>query len=438
MEKVVLLMPNTHSEVKLNLKKDPPIGILYIASVLRNAGYDLHVVDAFALNISLDEAVKRVLDLEPNYLGISCNYSPLHNITLKIADEIKAINSSINIFVGGNHATACANELLVQSNNSIDAICLGQGEKSVLAYLNAKKELLDFSTVCGVAYVSGNEIVINEKCSIIEDLDSIPFPAYDLIDMDIYDRYNIIASRGCPFACTYCASNVIVQKFVKYRSAQNILDEVEMLIAEYGEKMFWFSDDTFTANQKFANALMDEIAYRKVQFKWSCLTRVNKTSLKLLEKMKSNGCQYISYGVESGNDQILANMNKMIEKSEIKSAIELTKKANIDVYTFFLIGYPGENTQTIEDTFKLVHEINPTGASFAIVIPLPGTTMWNQLVSTQKIFFDEIEWDYLFATTGRESESERYSAKLASKWCNISEDELIKFYEIGNQIIKDE
>lgn len=434
MKKIVLVMPNTHETVKLNVKKDPPIGILYIAAVLRKADFIVSIVDAFALNLTINETVELVMKENPDYVGISCNYSPLHNITLQISQEIKALMPELKIFVGGNHATASADKLLLQSSGNIDVICMGQGEITALSYVSSVENKMDLSQIQGIAYLEKQKVVQNAMHSILNQLDEIPFPAYDLIDMSIYDRYNIIASRGCPFSCTYCASNVILKRNVKYRSVENIADEIELLLTNYGPKMFWFSDDTFTANIKFATALMDEIERRKLEFEWSCLTRVNDTSIELLKKMKKNGCKYISYGIESGNDQMLLSMNKKITKAEIINTIALTKEAGIDVYTFFLIGYPGETQESVEDSFNLILESKPTGASFAIVIPLPGTEMWKILEERKLIDFESVKWDFLFAKTGTASESERYSAHLAATWCDISEDSLIALYERGNSI----
>lgn len=434
MKKIVLLMPNTHEIINLNVKKDPPIGILYIAAVLRKAGYEVHIIDAFAMNLDIDDTVAKIMLIQPDYVGISCNYSPLHNVTLRIANEIKRKSENINIFVGGNHATASSGKLLLQSKGNIDVICLGQGEKSVLSYITSMDKGTDFTGIPGISYIFDGVEHRNELFEIIENLDELPFPAYDLVDMRMYERYNIIASRGCPYSCTYCASNVIVNRKVRYRSATDIVDEIEMLIKNYGEKMVWFSDDTFTANLKFANSLMDEIEKRKIKFVWSCLTRVNNTSISLIKKMKKNGCRYISYGIESGNNYILSSMNKMITKEEIINTIQLTKEAEIEVYTFFLIGYPGETLKTVEDSFDLIAEAKPDGASFAIVIPLPGTEMWRQLENSNIICFDEIKWDYLFAKTGSYTEYERYSASLASRWCEISEQNLIDLYNRGNNI----
>ncbi len=430
---VVLIMPNVSSEVELNVRKDPPMGILYIAAVLKDHGYKVTVIDAFAENLTIAETVERANAVGPDAVGISCNYSPLHNVTIDLAAAFRKVNTHAVIFTGGNHATATAEYLLNSAAGNIDAVCLGQGERSVLNFLEKVAEKKKFNEIDGIAYLDQHIYHENPRMPLVKHLDDVPFPAYDLVDMKLYDRYNIIAARGCPYQCTYCASNIIVTK-VSYRSAKNIIDEVELLMTQYGDKLFWFSDDTFTANIKFSNQLMDEIEFRGIKFRWSCLTRVNNTSEDLLKRMKRNGCEYISYGVESGNVEILSKMNKHITLDEIKSTIMMTKSVGLKVYAFFLIGYPGETRKSVEDSFELIREIKPDGVSYAVVIPLPGTPMWRELDRMGLIHLNTIKWDFLFAKTGKSSETERYSAEIASTWCQMTADEIIELYEQGNNL----
>lgn len=426
--RVLLIMPNLSWKIDFDVQKDPPMGILSVAAILEKRGLNVGIVDANAGNLSVDAIMQKIQEFKPELIGISCNYSPLNNISLILAQKAKELNSDIIVVLGGNHATASYQYLLKKGMKNIDYIVRGQGEKILLNLINALNSKMKTDEVKGTAYWSNGQIITTANEEILNDLDELPLPAYHLLDMKQYDRYNIISSRGCPYNCNYCASNII-HKRVKYRSPQRIIEEIEHLINNYGYKHFWFSDDTFTSNYKHTSELLDLMIERKLDISWSCLTRVNKTQKDLLEKMKKAKCKYISYGVESGDPDMLKKMDKRIELEEVKNALSLTKQVGIDTYTFFLIGYPGETLESVQKSFDLIKEVKPTGVSFAVVIPLPGTKLWDYLEKNNIISYEEIEWDYLFAKKGQ-GKYENYAAELATRWCNISTEKLIQLTNI--------
>lgn len=431
MLKVALIFPNYILREKFGNPSDQPLGIGYIASELEARGYKVKIVDANANNLSIEDICSIISEFDPNIIGISCNYSPLHNSTLSLSEMLKR-KINVPIVIGGNHASALAEYILNQSN-SIDIVIRGEGERimpQLVKWLENKEKIED---ILGISYKKSDKIYSNPDAPLIENLDSLPLPAYHLLPMDKYSRYNIITSRGCPYNCSYCASNIIFKQKVRYRSPEKVVDEIEFLYKKYGDKYFWFSDDTFTSNTAYLTKLLDEMIKRGISIKWSCVTRVNLVSKDLLEKMKKAGCDYISYGVESGNEKILSEINKKISIIQIKEALELTKKAGIRTYTFFLVGNPNESWETIKDSYRLITNIKPDGASFAVVIPLPGTKMCNELMAKEIINYDDIEWDYLFAKIPG-SNYEEYAASLASKWCELSPPELIKACKIGEAL----
>jgi len=431
MQKVALIFPNYILREKFGNPSDQPLGIGYIASELEARGHKVKIIDANADNLSMEDIVSIIFEFKPNIIGISCNYSPLHNSTLSLSRILKR-KINVPIVIGGNHASALAEYILNQSN-SIDIVIRGEGEEimpKVVEWLENKKNIED---IFGISYKKSDKIYSNPDAPLIENLDSLPFPAYHLLPMEKYSRYNIITSRGCPYNCSYCASNIIFKQKVRHRNPEKVVDEIEFLYKKYGNKYFWFSDDTFTSDTKYLDKLLDEIIKRGLSIKWSCVTRVNLVSKDLLQKMKKAGCDYISYGVESGNEKILSEINKKISIIQIKEALELTKKADIRTFTFFLVGNPNETWETIKDSYKLITEIKPDGASFAVVIPLPGTKMCKDLMARELINYGDIKWDYLFAKIPG-SKYEEYAADLASKWCKLSPTELIKACKIGEAL----
>jgi len=429
--KILLIAPNYLIREEFGDPTDPPIGIASIAAVLLRTGYQVAIIDANAENLALEQVTARVKAENPAFVGISCNYSPLHNPTIQLAELIKR-EMSCPVIVGGNHASAMASHLL-ECTRSIDFIARGEGEVILPNLLNALITGTDLRSVRGITYRVGQEIVTTEEGELAASLDEFPRPAYELLPMHIYKRYNIIASRGCPFECAYCASNTIFRRKVRYRSPFSVVDEIEYLLKNFGGKHFWFSDDTFTSHANYTHRLLDELLRRQLTITWSCLTRVNKVDRELLEKMKLSGCAYISYGIESGNEEMLKKIGKKITVQDIVQTLDLTHEVGIRQYGFFIVGFPGETEQTIMDSYRLIFRSRLDGAAFNILIPLPGTRVMNELLAQGHIALDEIKWDYLFARTIDES-YEGYAAGLAARWTGLSARELIDACTIGHRL----
>lgn len=429
--KILLIAPNYLIREEFGDPTDPPIGIASIAAVLQRKGYQVAIIDANAENLSGEQLGARIIAENPAFVGISCNYSPLHNPTIQLAELIKR-ELSCPVIVGGNHASAMASHLL-QCSSSIDFVVRGEGEVILPCLLDALIDGKDLRAVRGISFRMGQDIVTTEEEQLAPSLDEFPRPAYELLPMHIYKRYNIIASRGCPFECAYCASNTIFRRKVRYRSPLSVVDEIEYLLHNFGEKHFWFSDDTFTSHANYTHKLLDELLRRELRITWSCLTRVNKVDRDLLEKMKLSGCAYISYGIESGNEEMLRRIGKKITVEDILQTLDLTHSVGIRQYGFFIVGFPGETEQTIMDSYRLIYRSKLDGAAFNILIPLPGTRVMNELLAQGLIKLDEIKWDYLFARTIDES-YEGYAAGLATRWTGLSARELIDACTIGHRL----
>jgi len=428
---VLFLVPNYLVRDDFGDPTDPPIGVVSIAAVLEQGGYEVAVIDANAENLNDDQVIARIGIFLPDVVGISCNYAPLHNSTLEIARRIKAEVPCL-VVVGGNHATAMA-DFLMKASTSIDVIVRGEGEVIFPRLLETLGRHEPLDTVRGLTFRNADKIVCTQDAELGPNLDEFPLPAYHLLPMNIYNRYNIISSRGCPFDCSYCASNTIFGRKVRYRSPAAVAQEIEHLMHTYGKKHFWFSDDTFTSNPAYTHLLLDELISRRLEISWSCLTRVNRVDAGLLKKMKLSGCAYISYGIESGSQEMLKKIGKNLTCEEILSALELTHQAGIRQYGFFIVGFPGETRETIMDSYKLIYRSRLDGAAFNILIPLPGTRIMHELKSKGLLKLEEIKWDYLFARTVDESYV-TYAAELASKWSDVSARELIEACKIGHNL----
>ncbi|MBI2252729.1 MAG: B12-binding domain-containing radical SAM protein [Armatimonadetes bacterium] len=321
---VCLISPNYALRDEFGSPADPPLGIALIASVLKK-NYNLKIIDANALNLNFKDILKKLNEFKAQIIGISCNYSPLHNAAINLAEFIKKNYSpQVKIIAGGNHASALAEYLLKSSQGSIDYIAMGEGEEILPKLLNALENNLDLSNLKGLLYYKDNTLINTGKAFISNNLNSLPMPDYSLLPMKKYLRYNIISMRGCPYNCAYCASKIISGYKVRYREPEHVIEEIKFLLDNYGHKHFWFSDDTFTSNINYNLKLLKKIKENNLKITWSCLTRVNVVNEELLSNMKETGCSYISYGIESGNQDILNKMGKKINLQEIKETIKLT------------------------------------------------------------------------------------------------------------------
>jgi radical SAM superfamily enzyme YgiQ (UPF0313 family) len=344
-KRILLIFPNYIIREKFGDPTDPPLGIAYIAASLRERDHEVSIIDANAENLTFHQIFSRITKFEPDIIAISCNYSPLHNPTIQLAESIRQ-KLTIPILVGGNHATAMA-EYLLKSSKAIDFIILGEGELTVPKLVESLDDRRLLRDIPGIVYRECDTIIKNSDAPLIENLDLIPDPAYDLLPMHKYGRYNIITSRGCPFNCSYCASNVIFKRRVRYRSPKKVIDEIEHLLKHYGHKQIWFSDDTFTTNTRYTESFLDELIHRSLKITWSCLTRIDVVKKDLLMKMKCSGCIYISDGIESGNQELLNSIGKKITVQEILSTLKITHDVGLTQYGFFIVGFPGESSDTI-------------------------------------------------------------------------------------------
>ncbi len=351
----------------------PNLGIGYIASVLQSKGVNIKIHD-----VSATGEISSELNKISPIVGISSNSFNFSNAK-SIAQEIKKTNPHTKIVLGGPQATLFPIDIL--NNPEFDIVCIGEGENTFLELLDSLDKP---DQVKGIAFREKNSIILNPRREIIKDLDSIPFPARNLMPMERYFSpmsnglsYDIlITSRRCPFRCTYCAP--IGEKKFRKRSPENVADEIEELISEFGIRFIQFYDDSFSVNKKKVIALCDEINKRGLDFKWDARTRVDIVDTKLLEKMKGAGCVRIRYGVESGDPRILGLMNKDITLDQVREAVALTKQiGGMETLSYFMIGFPGESLESTMKTISLARELDTTHVRFNITTANPGTQLYN-------------------------------------------------------------
>ena len=386
--KIFLINPS-HGEVygKLTPPDHPHLGLAYIAAVLEAENHAVRIIDIDAEALT-DENLSKIIECEkPDMVGITAT-TPVIYSAFKIAELVKKNFSSLTV-VGGMHATLMPEECV--ANEFVDFAVFGEGEKTILELLECIKSNGDYSKIKGLAYKKGGETVRNEPREPIQDLDSIPFPArhlfknqkYTYPDALRFPAFPIITSRGCPGNCTFCTAKFMHGKRFRNRSAENILEEVDLLVREYGASEIHIWDDNFITNRKRVFEFRDGIIKKgmKVLFSFPNGVRADFINREILQALKDMGTYSIAIGVESGNQRILDSIQKGIKLEQIENAFKLAKELKLETWGFFLLGLPEEDSKTMEETIDFAIKLDPDIAKFHILKPFPKSIVYEQLKS---------------------------------------------------------
>lgn len=367
---------------------NPPLGILYIAGYLEKyTDHDVAVIDAQVEQLNQTSLASRIESIDPDVVGITTMTMTLVDV-IRTIDTIRKPNKDTKIILGGPHVHLFPDETLRSSN--ADYLVLGEGERTfsdLIEHLNDKK----LKHVPGLVFKHNGNVVNTGLRPAIEDLDSLPFPARNLIPIQKYSSLlskgkvvtTIITSRGCPFKCSFCARPHLGKKF-RARSPVNVVEELEECV-KMGIREFLFYDDTFTINKQRVLGICDEIVRRKLEIGWDIRARVDTVDEEMLGYLKNAGCQGIHYGVEAGTDNILNSLNKGITISQVQKAFALTRKHKISVLAYFMIGNPGETKDDIETTFRVMKSLKPDYTHITILTPFPGTEIYSKGLKTRVI-----------------------------------------------------
>ncbi len=309
--------------------------------------------------------------------------------------KIKELFRDCLIIVGGPHASALP-ERTMQECEDIDFLIHGEGEITVGKLIDALKSSKPPYEIDGICYRRDGKIIKNKSRELIASLDDIPFPAYDLIFDNSYKYHNrrmqtgnkvaaIITSRGCPWKCSFCYKAIFGSRY-RRRSPQNVVEEIKILIGKYGVDDIMFVDDLFAVNEQWLREFCDELESNNVNICWKCLGRVDTLSVDNMRMMKEHGCYGIEFGVESGNEAVLQDINKKITLSRIKKTFREAKEEGLLTNAFLIFGNRLDTHETILQTMRLVKDIRPDFCGFAVLLPFPGTEVYELL--DEKIKFN--------------------------------------------------
>lgn len=352
-----------------------PYGLLSLGAQAIRAGHAVKLLNLSSYPWSDTEAVLDKLDAQ--VFGLSCWTANRRGVQL-VTDYLRKRYPNAHIVVGGPHATPLAEEVL-QHYTAIDTVCSGESELSFLELLERLAEGRDTKGVAGTYFRNGSEIVKGPPRPNVNDLDTLASPH------DYFDTHIVMTSRGCPWQCTFCGAETTWGRGFRGQSIGYVLDSLERALERLPVKMLQIKDDTFTANKKRALDICKGIRERKMNFMWSCDTRVDVLTEDLIREMRLAGCQRLSLGVESGSPTILKAINKKITAEKIEHAAHLAKSYGIAVRFYMMLGNRGETSETFYETLDFLERVKPHTYLFSCLSIYPGTVDFHDAEAAGKV-----------------------------------------------------
>jgi anaerobic magnesium-protoporphyrin IX monomethyl ester cyclase len=376
----------------------PPLGLLYIAANVRKHRNDeVKVVDAFCLNLDSDQLVEMVEKERPDVFGMNCS---THTF-LKAIETIRKVSERLPdtvIVLGGYHATFAA-EPILRGYPFIDYIIKGEAEEAMVDLLGCIESGRRPDQVPGISYLDEGRHVSNQ-IAIVEDIDALPMPdrkmlsgveyGYTMQGIPLtFGKFTTIStSRGCPFNCSYCSCAAFSLRKWRYRSAEGVVDEMQLLYDE-GYRSVVLVDDNFTHRPDRVVRICDLIRERGIKMRYYCEGRVNNASPEMLRTMKRAGFDVMYFGAESASEPVLDYYNKKIKPAQIISAVENAKDADMIVVTSFILGAPVESDQEMRKTIEMISRLRPHAVEINILDYLVGTPLWQQMEEDGSLGPDE-------------------------------------------------
>lgn len=402
----------------------PPMGLGYLASVVENMGIEVKILDCLIrgweneenindtmvrVGLSYADIENYIREFNPDLIGINCQFSKQYKIYHEMFSLIKRVKPNCITVAGGPHVSVCPDEVLKDS--CCDFIIIGEGEESFKDLIIALNESDNFNSIDGIGWKSKEKVNINEKKRWINDIDSIPFPAYHLMDLHLYFGLTsshglrhkkhfspIMTSRGCPAKCTFCSAHKVWGRKYRMRSVENVIEEMRILKEKFGIEELMFEDDNVTANAKRAKQLFSSMIEEKFNFVWDTPNGVGVWSLteELIDIMKESGCIRLNFPVESGSQRVLTEIiKKPLNLNKVKRLIQHCRRIGLDYGMFLVIGLPGETIDDIWSSIRFAAECGCYNPHISVATPYPGTKLFD-LCTDQELFSREFRLDDLF------------------------------------------
>lgn len=387
---------NDDPKEKIIMKPYAPLGILYVSAYLERKGFSNEVFDTTFSN--MQKMRDYLLEFKPDVIAIYVNLMTKLNV-LEIIKFIKLNLHHTKIVLGGPEIRYNANDFL---NFGADYLVIGEGEETSLELMIAlnEKRIDDIKNIPGLGFKNqNNEIVFTTEREKLKEVDSLPFPGRDKINLQLYlnawkerhgeNAISISTMRGCPYTCKWCSRAVYGLSY-RRRSPENVCDELELIQKEYNPDTLWFVDDVFTISHKWLNEFNETLKQRNLKIKFECITRADRMNEEVIKLLKDAGCFRVWIGAESGSQKVIDLMDRRVDVDQVRQMIKLTQNNGIQAGTFIMLGYPGETEDDIEETIRHLKESNPEYFTITVAYPIKGTELFAEVEAVQTNNFN---WD---------------------------------------------
>jgi radical SAM superfamily enzyme YgiQ (UPF0313 family) len=358
---------------------NPALGLGYLASAVRNKGFSVDILDMGPEKLLLKDILEQIENNQTKVVGIS-SFITNHGNGIKIAKYIKDRCPNVKIVMGGPQASFIPEEVL--NSGSIDVVSMFEGEVTFPELVDAFINKKPIENILGISYIKDGKVVITDPRPVIENLDNINYPAWDLFKLDNYTMPGVILTgRGCPYKCIFCAASAVSGARYRIRSTKNVVDEIEYSNKVYNISYFFFADDTFTAQEEHCIDICREIRRRGLKIHWEAEARANTVNDRIVSEMVKAGCKHVLIGAESGDNNILKTIGKNITTDTIEKAVKTFLAHGVSVICSFILGNPDDTYETIDKTIKFAIKIKRltkgfSSCKFSLLTPLPGTPVY--------------------------------------------------------------
>jgi len=403
--KILLINPPSPQTTKFF--SSPPLGLMYLASMLRQNRYEVNILDLFSTERGY-EKIGEILQKEKfDVVGIT-GMSFQHHSILKTAKTVKKIDFKVPIVAGGPHASALP-ELLLK-NEYIDFVLRGETELSFPAFIKKLETSNEWQGVAGLCFKKNGNIQTTSP-EIVKEIDSLPIPSWDLID---YKKYTgsphgffyeklpigqILTSRGCPYLCSFCGAHIIHSRHWRGHSPDRVILEIDYLVKELGIQELHIEDDNFSLDISRAKKILAGIIEKKYHLfiAFPNGIRIDRLDDELLQLMKTAGVYSITFGIESGSPRIIERVHKKISLDFLEGQIKKVRSYGFYCHGFFIIGFPYEQREDIELTINYAKKLDLDAAFFGTYVPLPGSADFHDLLEKKKIDLNRMDWNQMFS-----------------------------------------
>lgn len=367
------------------MKPYPPLGLLSISAYLEQNNIKHEVFDSTFSNER--EWLEFMIQHKPKVIALYTNLMTKVKLLqlleqIKLEDELR----DTKILMGGPDVTYNWENYLL---NGADFLVIGEGEETLIEFIQQLDGERDFSKVPGLAFKNQEGgVVKNQERVKVKDIDELPVPNRKKIDLSKYlevwkmhhgkSTLNISTQRGCPYTCQWCSTAVYGQSY-RRRSPKMVVDEIEELISKYNPNALWFVDDVFTVSHKWLAEFSTEMQKRNISIPFECITRAERMNEEVIQQLKSAGCFRIWIGAESGSQRIVDLMKRQVDINKVAEMMQLTRKYEIETGTFIMVGYPTETKEDIDLTIDYLKKANPDNFTITITYPIKGTGLYHQI-----------------------------------------------------------